>query len=119
MSKKINYLDCPKDEYSTFEVGDRFRALFQGMTLVFRVAKIEIANVLYERSEGNEIVSEPVIITKSGLVWSTHVSGYLLDFYGRGGADYFPCSMGKTWIGSYYRVAKGEKVSDPYALGEE
>jgi len=104
------------ENYCTFEVGDRFYALFMGYKNVYRVKEIKLAKVLYG---DDEIRIEPIIITKSGLVWSTHISGNLLDFYGRGGADYTPSSAPKTWIGSYYKIEKNEIAECDYAIGEE
>ncbi len=109
-----NYRDFP-NEYNDFKVGDRFRATFLGMTLIYRVVKIEIQKVKYK----NEIHEEPIVTTKSGLVWTTHICGALLDFFGRGGADYTPSPAIKTWVSSYYKVAKNERTLEEYALGEE
>lgn len=103
------------EDYHKFKVGDRFHALLLGYSHTYRVAKVEVCTVRYD----DEISVEPVIITKSGLVWTTHICGALLDFVGRGGVDYEPSPAAKTWRSWYGPLPKGEHTSEPYAIGEK
>lgn len=99
------------DEYHTFKPGDRFSALFVGYSNTYRVKKVFEANVVY--SDEDSCV-EPIVETKSGLVFTTHVCGALLDFAG----DYYtPSPAKKTWLS--YKLEKGERAINPYAIGED
>jgi hypothetical protein len=104
------------EDYHQFKAGDRFTALLLGYSRTYRVAKVELRTVRYS---DDDVSQEPVIVTKSGLVWTTHVCGALLDFYGRAGVDYVPCPATKTWRSWYGPLKKGERASEPYAIGEE
>jgi hypothetical protein len=114
MQNKSSYKDKPSDEYRTFKKGDRFHALLIGYGNTYRVAKVELRVVLYP--DGDQCL-EPVVITKSGLVWTTHVCGALLSYFGRTGIDYECAGASKTWLS--YKLDKGEIKQSPYALGEE
>lgn len=109
------HTDTP-DDYQQFKVGDRFTALLLGYSRTYHVAKIELRVVQYN---DEDVSQEPVIVTKSGLVWTTHVCGALLDFHGRAGVDYVPCPATKTWRSWNGPLTKGERASEPYAIGEE
>lgn len=100
-----------KSEYHTFKPGDRFNALFVGYSNTYRVKRVFDAKVVYSDTD---MSIEPVVETKSGLVFTTHVCGALLDFAG----DYYtPCPATKTWLS--YKLDKGEIATNPYALGEK
>ena len=104
------------DDYHQFKVGDRFTAMLLGYNRTYRVARVEMRVVKYK---DDDVSREPVNVTKSALVWTTHISGALLDFYGRAGVDYVPCPASKTWRSLYGPLKKGERTSEPYAIGEE
>lgn len=107
------------DDYHIFNKNDRFTATYLGYSLTFRVSEIKIDFVRYELRDGTiEISQEPIIITKSGMVWTSHVCGALLEFYGRGQATYSICPAKKTWVSMRGPLKKGEKTLYPYALGE-
>lgn len=100
------------NEYIPFEKGDRFSALLLGYAHIYRVKRVEMRTVKYEK----EIKKEPIIVTKSGLVWTTHVCGALLDFDGKS-ADFVISPCVKTWIS--YKLKAGERATNPYAPGEK
>ena len=99
-------------DYTSFSVGDRFVALFVGYTGVYRVKKVFEGWVNYE----GEVApcKEWLVETKSGLVWTTHVCGSLLDF---SGSYYTPSPACKTWLSR--KLDKGERSTEQYALGEK
>jgi len=101
--------------HHAFKVGDRFEALLLGYQRTYRVAKLKMAHVDY----GDTVDSELVIITRSGLVWTTHVCGALLDFVGRAGVDYTPSPAQKTWRCLNGPLAAGDRKHTPYAVGEK
>jgi len=100
-----------EEEYYEFKPGDRFVALFIGYRNTYRVKKVFKAKVLYSE---DDISDEYILETKSGLVWTTHVCGALLDF---GPGDYYsPSPAKKTWLSR--KLDKGERSDVPYAIGE-
>jgi len=100
------------DDYHSFKPGDRFNALFVGYANTYRVKKVFEAKIQYPRENSPRI--EKVVETKSGLVFTTHVCGALLDFAGE---HYVPCPAPKTWLS--YKLEKNEIKVNPYAIGEE
>jgi len=103
----------PEEEYNTLNVGDRFTAMLMGYQRTYRVVKVEYAIVLYPNDKQ---IREKIVTTKSGLVWSTHVSGALLSFYGRYGIDYKIAYINKMWL--QHVLDKGERRTCRWALGE-
>ena len=100
-----------ESEYYSFLPGDRFVALFLGYSNTYRVKKVFKAKVRYSN---DDISDEYILETKSGLVWTTHVCGALLDF--GPGDGYTPSPALKTWLSR--KLDKGERSIEPYAIGE-
>lgn len=114
-----DYKDFP-DEYIQFKVGDRFTAMLLGYYGTYRVERIEIATVEFPGNDYHpyEIRREPVIITKGGLVWTTHVCGSLLEYSGRK-SEYKTSNASKTWVSMNGPLKKNERSMYDYAIGEK
>jgi len=96
---------------------NRVAVLLFGYFAVVRVKRVFVSSVYY----GDAVEEATVFETSSGLCWTTHPCGRLLDFYGRGTpsgeyAEYEVSAAQQTWI--RHVLQPGERSADPWALGE-
>lgn len=97
-----------------FEVkqSDRVAVLLFGYYCVVRVKRVWETKVRC----GDEILTETIFETKSGLVFSTHPRGNLLSFDGRNNVEYEDAGARKTWVRRV--LNKGERQTEKWAIGE-
>lgn len=107
----------PSDDAFVVAPGSRVAVLLFSYYTTVRVKRVFTDTVYYATSVDTEVLFETI----SGLVWTTHPCGKLLDFYGRGTplgetATWSPAGAPMTWI---RRVLEpGERRVDDWAVGE-
>lgn len=108
----------------TFKVepGSRVAVLLFSYYATVRVKRVFTDTVYYMTHTGPCIDTETLFETRSGLIWTTHPCGKLLEFYGRGVPDlckpatWSIVAAPKTWV--RYVLAAGEARADDWAIGE-